>query len=104
MPAVVRRRIERGLPELVAADTAERLHSCASLRRGPSPAPTDDLIRAPWVQVPPRTPKPVRNPQNGHRLNTLAGRWNTVAAPPLSAWAALYCGGQPCPPSRSPLS
>ena len=28
-------------------------------------------------RVPPRTPKPVRSPQNGHRLNTLAGHLNT---------------------------
>lgn len=46
-------------------------------------------------QVPPRTPKPVRSPQNGHRLNTLAGHSNTLAARPPSAGAALYPGRQP---------
>jgi hypothetical protein len=47
------------------------------------------------VQVPPRTPKPVRSPQNGHRLNTLAGHLNTSAARLPLAGAALYSRRQP---------
>jgi hypothetical protein len=47
------------------------------------------------VQVPPRTPKPVRSPQNGHCLNTLACHSNTPAARHPSAGAVLYHGRQP---------
>ena len=46
-------------------------------------------------QVPPLTPKLVRNSQNGHRLNTLAGHSNTTAARHPSVGAALYPGRQP---------
>jgi len=46
-------------------------------------------------RVPPRTPKPVRSPQNGHRLNTLAGHSNTPAAWLVAARAPLCAGRRP---------